>query len=183
MVDDITQQESKVNLIRHNGTDVLKLLLATFVVFIHADFPWRGSIIPITRCAVPCFFMISGYFLYKRGIDAVSMRRSIKRMFLLLLWSTTFYFLWVEFQSYTHTNQFILPTQKQWINFFLFNDNPFALHLWYLSAYIYVLFIVLIIKPNPTSKTTTAFVAFALLTNVIFCSWSKCIFGGYLMNC
>ena len=167
---------------RSNGVDVLKLLMAIFVVMIHANYPWRDYIIPITRCAVPCFFMISGYFLYKSGLNAASLKRSIKRMIFLLLWSTIFYILWVEFPSYTHTRQFVLPTQIQWLNFILFNDNPFAFHLWYLSAYLYVLFIVLIVKPNPISKTTKTFVTLALLTNLIFCSWSKYRFMGGVLS-
>ena len=49
---------------RNHSFDILKLFLALLVVFIHIHVPWRDSILPLTRCAVPCFFMISGFFLY-----------------------------------------------------------------------------------------------------------------------
>lgn len=60
---------------RNYSFDVLKLFLSLLVVFIHIHVPWRDFILPLTRCAVPCFFMISGFFLY--NMDKEKMRQRV----------------------------------------------------------------------------------------------------------
>ena len=54
--------------------DSLKLLCAIFVIFIHVSTPYQKYILPLTRCAVPCFFIISGYFIYSETL--VSTKKS-----------------------------------------------------------------------------------------------------------
>lgn len=44
--------------------DSLKFLCAFLVVLIHMHTPYQESIMPLTRCAVPCFFIISGYMYF-----------------------------------------------------------------------------------------------------------------------
>ena len=43
---------------------VLKAICAFLVVIIHFPMKYGYYFYPIVRIAVPCFFMISGYFLY-----------------------------------------------------------------------------------------------------------------------
>ena len=64
---------------RNYSFDVLKLFLALLVVFIHIHVPWREVILPLTRCAVPCFFMISGYFLY--NLDMENMKKKTSKRY------------------------------------------------------------------------------------------------------
>lgn len=51
---------------RNYSFDTLKFICAIFVIFIHTPQPelWNNYITPIIRCAVPIFFMISGYYTY-----------------------------------------------------------------------------------------------------------------------
>ena len=51
---------------RNYSLDTLKFVCAIFVIFIHTPQPeiWEIYITPLIRCAVPIFFMISGYFTY-----------------------------------------------------------------------------------------------------------------------
>ena len=44
--------------------DSLKFLCAVLVIFLHVRTPYQEYILPLTRCAVPCFFMISGYLIF-----------------------------------------------------------------------------------------------------------------------
>lgn len=57
---------------RNKSLDAAKAVAACLVVFIHVSFPGQvGQIIKVlARCAVPFFFMISGYFCYYEGKTA-----------------------------------------------------------------------------------------------------------------
>ena len=52
---------------RNYSIDILKFICVTMVVFAHTKCAYQDIILPLIRCAVPCFFMISGYLLYKEG--------------------------------------------------------------------------------------------------------------------
>ncbi len=127
---------------RNNNIDCLRVLCATLVVFIHIHcigyYEWFE---PVTRCAVPCFFVISGYFVYTSDGLRMSERliRSIKTIWRIFLWSTAVYFVY-ELQKRLRGGVDII-TFRQVASFFILDTNPFGFHLWYLSAYLYVLLI------------------------------------------
>lgn len=52
---------------RSASIDALKIIMAFLVVCLHMPFPGRLGILVnvIARIAVPCFFVISGFFSYK----------------------------------------------------------------------------------------------------------------------
>lgn len=128
---------------RNYSIDVLKFVCAVLVVVLHTDFEFHDVILPLTRCAVPCFLMISGFLLYSvKGIGNERLKRNIKYVFHCLVWSTLLFF---AFRVYMSCGKITIPSKKQWINFVVFNDNPFGGHLWYLGAYLYVLVIMLVI--------------------------------------
>ena len=54
----------------------LKLLCASFVVFIHVDFPGDLGLVMnyVSRFAVPLFFIISGYYSYHAGVKTITKR-------------------------------------------------------------------------------------------------------------
>lgn len=55
---------------RQYNIDILRLICALLVVCIHCtNYSLREYILPITRIAVPIFFIISGYFLYSDNIS------------------------------------------------------------------------------------------------------------------
>lgn len=131
---------------RNYSIDILKFVCAVLVVILHTGFNFHDEILPITRCAVPCFFMISGFLLYSdnKGIGNDRLKRNIKHIFHIIIWSTLLFALVKEGMAIRHGGLFF-PSMREWFNFIVFNDNPFGFHLWYLNAYLYVLLIMVFV--------------------------------------
>ena len=127
--------------------DSLKFLCAFLVVLIHMHTPYQESIMPLTRCAVPCFFIISGYMIFTNDrLKLVEhLKRSIKKMVLILKWSTLLFAI-VKLLFAFKNNDFSILSTKDLGKFILFNENPFGFHLWYIGAYLYVLIIILYLE-------------------------------------
>lgn len=109
--------------------------------------PYQESIMPLTRCAVPCFFIISGYMIFTNDrLKLVEhLKRSIKKMVLILKWSTLLFAI-VKLLFAFKNNDFSILSTKDLGKFILFNENPFGFHLWYIGAYLYVLIIILYLE-------------------------------------
>ena len=127
--------------------DSLKFLCAFLVVLIHMHTPYQESIMPLTRCTVPCFFIISGYMIFTNDrLKLVEhLKRSIKKMVLILKWSTLLFAI-VKLLFAFKNNDFSILSTKDLGKFILFNENPFGFHLWYIGAYLYVLIIILYLE-------------------------------------
>lgn len=116
--------------------------MAYEVVMLHCSQAPVNIVRPIVDSAVPCFFMISGFFIYQEGKIQYEnkLRRAIKKIAIILLWSTLLCGLNDIYQL--AVNHYIGNfTLKALCNFVFFNENPFAFHLWYISAYLYTLVI------------------------------------------
>lgn len=77
-----TTAQQKSSFLRKNfdGADILKFIMSFLVVATHTGF-LSGALFPITRLAVPVFFVLSAYFFYLKdnnlkGEDAVSYFKS-----------------------------------------------------------------------------------------------------------
>ncbi len=130
---------------RNHSIDCLKALCAFFVVVIHGTIFGKEYFEPVTRCAVPCFFIISGWFIYSADLGKMRERlmKSIKRVGWILLWSTVLFAVVKLGSCYLHDD---FSCWRGSIKYFLlFNPNPFYYHLWYLAAYLYVLIIVFLL--------------------------------------
>lgn len=126
---------------RNYSIDCLKFLCAVMIVFLHVNTPYQEFILPITRCAVPIFLMISGYFLYSdEGKMAYRLVHAIKRIIGILIWSTVLFAV-IKFFMVGYNSFMNISSLRFLIKFIIFNDNPYGFHLWYLSAYLYVLVI------------------------------------------
>lgn len=126
---------------RNYSIDVLKFICAVLIVVLHTDSRWRDAVLPLTRCAVPCFLMISGFLLYSDGgIGRERLQRNIKHILHIMLWSTLLFAIVDEAKAAVQGHLYF-PSVKQWGIFLVLNDNPFGFHLWYLGAYLYVLVI------------------------------------------
>ena len=107
----------------------LKALCAFFVVILHSQIWGRDYIMPVLTCAVPCFFAISGYFLYSCDA-AAEIRKSlrwIKKIMVLFLCLSCLYVAvrYVKDEtilSWRNVRLFVLTG--------LFPSN----HLWYLVS-------------------------------------------------
>ena len=123
--------------------DSLKFLCAFLVVLLHIHTPYQEFIMPLTRCAVPCFLIISGYLIFTDDSLKLEahLKRSTKKMIKILVWSTLL-FAAVKFLFAFKNNDFSFLSVKALGKFILLNENPFGFHLWYIGAYLYALIIV-----------------------------------------
>lgn len=128
---------------RLHNIDSLKFLCAVLVIFLHVHTPYQEYILPPTRCAVPCFLIISGYLIYTEDKTRLEghLKRSIGKIFQILVWSTLV-FAAVKFLFAFKNNDFSFLNLKTLGKFILLNENPFGFHLWYIGAYLYALIIV-----------------------------------------
>ena len=72
-------QQSNVST-RNYSLDMLKFLLSFVIVIHHSPAPFQDFIQPLTTCAVPTFFMISGYLIFSREITTQRIMRNAKRI-------------------------------------------------------------------------------------------------------
>lgn len=122
--------------------DSIKFFCAFLVILIHADYPYKIYMQPITDVAVPLFFCISGYFIYGKP-NKVS---RIKKILYIMMWGFALYYTKTIVFQYLSNGDIFIPTFEDIVNFILYNHVVFALHLWYLAAYVYVLIIAWIIN-------------------------------------
>ena len=79
---------------RNYSFDTLKLICAIFVIFAHTPQPqiWENHITPLLRCAVPIFFMISGYFTYGKYDIKHTIHKRIRQLLTIFVVVFLFYF-------------------------------------------------------------------------------------------
>lgn len=123
---------------RNHSVDILRFICAYLVVTLHVHTPYHSYTEPIARCAVPLFFMMSGYFGNGGG-----KKRILK---ILIVSSFVYALLDILFFGADLMDKSDFSLWKTIVAIVLFNENPFAYHLWYLSAYIYVLLLVPVIR-------------------------------------
>ncbi len=170
--------------VRNYNLDALKMICAAFVVIIHVPMWGAGEVlIPIARCAVPCFFMISGFCIYnddKTKMEA-GLGRSIKHILRILLWSSSIYFLLQFIHVVNHGEWDKLFCSKAWTDLLLFNDPSMILGsgiiLWYLYAYLYVLLVVRLFLKMGKMYWLKLFIPFLLIGNLILGTYSLMILG------
>ena len=129
------------------------MLCAFLIVCIHAPFP--GVIgeyfTSLTRIAVPIFFMISGYF-WKPGNSKKQIIKLIKLFLIGNITYCTFDYVKAYAQGNIRTFVESVFNQKTVENWVLFNDSPFAPHLWYLGAIKYVIVVFSIAEKHGITK-------------------------------
>lgn len=169
----------KVNQPRQSGLDILKCICAFLIVCIHAPFPGEfGKVITaLARCAVPVFFIISGYF-YNTIVQKKRENRQIKKVFLLFLVSNIIYFVFKCALNFKNFSGYICEVfnLENILDFLFFNESPFAVHLWYLGAFLYVLIIVKIFRKLNIERILFWLVPVLLVCDLIFGKYSMLIF-------
>lgn len=143
---------------RSIGIDFLRFICAFFIICIHTTFTGKAIILPLTRTAVPVFFMITGYFYTE--VEITNRKNiQIKKILRLTFVSAIMYITWDIISAFFISNlpfepalfvQFaavrldylFFKSPEAWFNYLLFNEPPFSTHLWYLSAMLYVLLII-----------------------------------------
>jgi len=148
--------------------DTLRLLVSFFVVLLHAPLPgaFGEAIKPILRCAVPFFFMVSGWWLADNDMARVKARlnKQARRMFILLAIScAAFFAMNIAYSMFVERAGIAAPFQslldyRAVSSFFAFNNTDLfwpggSAHLWFLAGLLYaLLFIRLALEHIPLRK-------------------------------
>lgn len=154
---------------RNYSIDILKTICCFLIIIIHISWNFKEEILPLTRCAVPCFFMISGFFLYQKdGIDLCKIKHTIKHILYVTLWASLLFFLWCEYTNIACNNCFFIPPIRSICSWLVCNNYPFSYHLWYLYAYIYVLLLILFVEKYKKWNYLFLSIPILLSANVVF---------------
>lgn len=135
---------------RNGYVSILKLISSAFVVFVHVMFPGKfgEAMSGLGRFGVTFFFCVSGYYAYRVSVPVLKKR--LKKLVALTILASGIYFAWNVFHRYVDlhsgTRSYIsdLLTVKTAARFVFIGDNPFAGHLWYLTAMILVYLIMIV---------------------------------------
>ena len=131
---------------QYDAVDVVKLISCILVVAIHVKpFGAEESALNflfqnyISRCAVPIFFMFTGYFLFNDSSTQDRIRRQLLKLIkLYIIWS----FIYAPFQInglLQYTNNIFTLIRLYLKDFFLTGS---FYHLWYIPAKIFGIFLI-----------------------------------------
>lgn len=156
------------------GLQVLKLICAFFVVNIHIAWDWRYVVSPVSRIAVPIFFMISGYFMLNK--EGALQGEKVRKILFKILWMTL-----VANLIYVVANVWLAPEKNgalgklyTWIWLVLVGDQ-FSCAFWYLNAYIQALAIILLFIRLKVEHWLYLWIPVGLFLNLILGKY--CIFA------
>ena len=160
---------------RSYSLDTLKFLCAILVIFIHTLQPkiWSEYITPIIRCAVPIFFIMSGYFTYGRKNLIHTIKKRIRSLFSIFCVVFLFYFSFFLIANGRDSLEHLQMLLSH--NFILLNSVPYCMHLWYITAYIYVLLIMLLVEKYNLYKWLFFITPILLLTALTLGKYSEII--------
>ena len=170
---------------RNTTLDIAKAICTLMVVFLHAG---ENNTIEtyfkvICTCAVPFFFLVSGYYLSlnvsagKREYASRQLKK-IGALFIIsnVLYATCLSILMLIFHDDLAGFWKKCLTCESIFNFFVLNESPFGYHLWYIGAILYVLFIFnILISKNKINRVITYMPLFLILA-IGLGIYSKCLF-------
>jgi hypothetical protein len=125
--------------------------------------------------------MITGYF-YSSFKQNNRQWAQIKKTIVLFLYSNLLYLIWGIVKCFLSNETFSellgsVLSVKAWIVFLCFNEPFLSEHLWYLSALIYVLVIILAIDKYSDREKLYKFIPILLLINILCGNYSAILFG------
>ena len=162
---------------RNHSFDSLKFICTILVIFIHTPQPsgLELYIDPLQRCAVPIFFMLSGYFTYGKTNLNEKIHRRIISISKLFGWAFLFYML--IFIVHNKPSVFFDVVLKQVHEFVCFNNVLFCKHLWYIHAYLYILVIMLFVNRCNLYKPLFYATPILLITALLLGKYDEVIFA------
>lgn len=166
---------------RNIGLDILKVIAAFLVVCIHAPFEdeFGKDLKAVARCAVPIFFIITGFF-YSKKIDSSKTNKSILKLLKFCVISNIFYIIFqMILCSIDGKEQIILFKNifnKESIkNLLIYNESPVYFHLWYLNALLYVLIIMKFVSKYNMMKYMYIVTPVLLILDLVYGKYSLLI--------
>ena len=162
---------------RNHSFDSLKFICTILIIFIHTPQPlgFELYIDPLQRCAVPIFFMLSGYFTYGKTNFNEKVRRRIISISKLFCWAFFLYML--IFIAHNRPSAFFDVVLKQIQEFVCFNNVLFCKHLWYIHAYLYILVIMLLINRYSLYKPLFYVTPLLLMAALLFGKYHEVVFA------
>jgi len=134
-------EPARMGVSRTSSLDVMKCFAAFCVVWIHYGSGWLS---PIVRCAVPIFFVITGYY-YPMMVEKGNFWKHIRKLLVMVLCASALYGIVTLLVQIRHntlqewmTNNFRF---KNIIRLLVLDDDMFGFHLWYFYAVLYDLVI------------------------------------------
>ena len=163
---------------RNHSIDILKFVFAVIVVIGHGGIPDAPKYLVPIRFALFCFFMISGYLIEKP--DIAKTNESIKKSIIHLL-KTFFYCFLIFFPTYLfivfYYKEDVLFDGWNIVNICVFNETPFWMHFWYLSAYFYLLIFMYFFNKLPNRNTLIFALPLLLIIALLLGPYSELILG------
>lgn len=138
---------------RNTSLDLLKLIAAYMVVFIHVNFSgmFGEYVIAAATFAVPLFFMVSGYFSYNSDVSKIL--KKAKHIIMMFCISEVIYIIYffIEFKILGNPYAFRSYIKQglefyNLVKFLLYNETHIIVHLWFLPALLYCYIIFYIVK-------------------------------------
>lgn len=127
----------------YTGLYVLKLLCAIFVVLQHTGWYLSGKWSVPINIAVPCFYMVTGFFLQ----DSKKIPKSIMKVLKFAVKLQSIYLLWFilckQF-GLSMANKVQLDSIEFYCHLLLLGDTPGG-HLWYLTSYMQAMFLLYVL--------------------------------------
>lgn len=154
---------------RNYSLDLLKFILAFLIVLHHTPSHFHDILQPITTCAVPTFFMVSGFLLI--GRDGVfTPQRTMKnavRITKIFCWALVIFYIW----NWIRHGEPYIPSSKDIFLLVFANNEPVAGHLWYLMAYAYALLIITLLARNGNTQGLKRLAVVSLTLYFVFDIW------------
>ena len=126
------------------------------------------------HCAVPIFFMISGYFTYGVNLDSKIRKRII---YLLKIFGIGFFIYLLRHIARSGSLDFINIILCNIKTMILYNEVMFGGHLWYIPAYMYVIIIVWLVNKYRLSKYLYYAVPLLLIAGLYLGKYHEIITG------
>lgn len=171
------------------GLDILRLFCIFFIVCLHTEIlntVFGINFEPICRFAVPCFFMITGFF-YKNTVEQKKEVAQIKKVIILIVTANIMMILLNSIYYLSHNRSIVKWVQSMFsfekvINCVSFNVNFITghvetAHLWYLNALLYVLIIAFVFTKIGAFKVLFYLTPILLIGGLIIECFSEQLFG------
>ncbi|MBO7533179.1 MAG: acyltransferase [Victivallales bacterium] len=170
---------------RNISLDIAKAVCTLMVVFLHAgeNNAIETYIKVICTCAVPFFFLVSGYYLSLNVANgkAEYASRQLKKIGVLFITSNLLYAICVSILMLIFHDDLAgfwkkTLTFESIVNFIVLNESPFGYHLWYIGAFLYSLFVFNILISRDKIKSLVAYMPLLLILALGLGVYSKVIF-------
>ena len=172
---------------RNNGLDILKSLCIFLIILLHTEalkesFPINVE--PICRFAVPCFFMITGFFYSDIVNRRKELKQIIKVLFLISVSNVVLILLNIIYVGRNGIVDWIILccSKNNIIKMLFFNENLItghfgSYHIWYLNALLYVLVIAYFLRRLKKLEVLYYLTPLLLIGGFILECFSQQLFG------